>query len=64
MLLVSSMALVRRSHIDIPLHETGDRVQDYLRTNQDVEKSDAFGAANAGRHLCDGMHNKVEKSKR
>ncbi|MBD0343498.1 MAG: hypothetical protein ICV63_01415, partial [Coleofasciculus sp. Co-bin14] len=32
-----------------------DRLRDYLKTNPNVSQSDAYGAANAGRTLCDGI---------
>ena len=35
-----------------PLAYACDWVRDYLRTNAEVEESDAYGAADAGRHLC------------
>ncbi|MDF5714904.1 MAG: WD40 repeat domain-containing protein [Rhizonema sp. NSF051] len=35
------------------LTEGCNRVRDYLRTNAAVEEGDAYGAADAGRHLCD-----------
>ena len=49
--------------LDKLLAQGCDRVRDYLKTNPTVEASDAYGAANAGRTLCDGIGTSVSLRK-